>query len=1103
MFLLETIKTTFGVKMKTLLKTALAVSLALAASNALAAKSDEEQSIFSSKTFEAMKLRNIGPAYMSGRIADIAVDQNNPSTWYSAVGSGGVWKTTNAGTTWTPIFDKQAVYSTGDVTIDPSNSNIIWVGTGENNGGRHISFGDGVYKSENGGKTWKNMGLKESERISDIIIHPTDSKTVWVSAQGPLWSSGGERGLYKTTDGGETWKQVLTPENEWTGVTSLLIDPRNPKKLYAATWSRQRTVATYVGTGEGSGIHTSDDGGETWTELKTGLPTGNMGKIGMAISPINPDVLYATIETDNRKGGFYRSQNRGASWTKVSDEVGGGTGPHYYQEIFADPHHFDRVYIASNYSKVSNDGGKTWIPINTKRKHVDDHAFAFHPTDPDFVLIGSDGGIYMSHDRMENWRFMANLPLTQFYKVAPDDAEPFYTVYAGAQDNSTQGGPSRTTRKEGIKNKDWFLTLGGDGHQPAVEPGNPNIMYSQWQQGNLTRHDLKTREGVYIKPQPRPGEPAERFNWDAPINVSSHDAKRLYFASQRVWRSDDRGDSWEPISGDLTKNGNRMHMPVMGRTWSVEAGWDIYAMSEYHTIANFTESPVDEKVLWAGTDDGLIQVTKNAGKSWKKIDLSSIDGIPDTAYVNDIRADLFDSNTVYVALDNHKYGDFKPYLIKSTNLGKSWQSLASTLPEKHLVWRIVQDHVNKNLMFIGTEFGIFFTVDGGQKWTELDGGIPTIATRDVKIQRRENDLVAGTFGRGIYILDDYAPLRALTEKSMEQDALLMAPSRPVKWFQLDTNHTNTDGDDRFAAKNPEHGATLTYFLKESLLTIKEARQKVEKDMVKEQDYPKYPAWEDIEKENQEAKPVVYLEIRDAAGKFVNRVMGKNTKGLHRVTWDMTYATGKAVTGVESSGWSPFNAGLMAIPGIYTATLHKRVNGAVSQLAEAVEFELKPITDSALPTANQEVLKFGKQIAVAQKRITAVNAVLSELNKTMQTLRTAIDRTPNNIASLESRYAQAQTEINAINLELNGLNARDRMGTKPANISSRLGYAMTADWSSYGPTKQHKEQFSYAIKRLDNVSTRIKRLQKTTIPELQKSVIDAGGPWSKGAPLITK
>lgn len=1084
--------------MKKLLKAAVAVSIALSCSPTYADKNDKDE-IFSSSTFKAMELRNIGPAYMSGRIADIAIDQNNPSTWYTAVGSGGVWKTTNAGTTWTPIFDDQPVYSIGDVTIAPSNSNIIWVGTGENNGGRHISFGDGVYKSVDGGQTWKNMGLSKSEHVSDIIIHPTNSDIVWVSAQGPLWSGGGERGLYKTTDGGETWKQVLTPADKWTGVTSLLIDPRNPDKLYAATWARQRSIGAYVGTNEGAGIHTSNDGGETWTELKTGLPEGNMGKIGMAISPMNPDVIYATIETDNRGGGFYRSADQGASWTKMSDEVGGGTGPHYYQEIFADQHQFDRVYIASNYSKVSDDGGKTWTPINTKRKHVDDHAMAFHPTDPDFVLMGSDGGIYMSHDRMANWRFMANLPLTQFYKVAPDDSKPFYKIYAGAQDNSTQGGPSRTMREEGIKNKDWFLTLGGDGHGPATEPGNPDIVYSQWQQGNLTRVDMKTREGVYIKPQPLPGDPAERYNWDAPINVSAHDPARIYFSSQRVWRSDDRGDSWTAVSGDLTKNGNRMHSPLMGRTWSVEAGWDLYAMTEFHTIANFAESPVDENILWAGTDDGIIQVTTNGGKSWKKIELDDIRGIPANSYVNDIRADLYDPNTVYVALDNHKYGDYKPYLIKSTNLGKSWTSLAEDLPEKHLVWRIVQDHVNKDLLFIGTEFGVFFSVNGGKKWVELDGGMPTISTRDVKIQRRENDLVAGTFGRGIYILDDYAPLRSLTEKSMQQDAILFGPSRPVKWFQLDDNHTDSDGDDRFVAKNPEHGATFTYYLKDSLLTAKEKRQEADKKAVEDKKYPKYPSWEAVEAENQEAEPAVYIEVRDSEGDIIKRVDGKTKKGLHRLTWDMKYASTNPLTEKDSK-----NNGLMALPGSYTATLFKRVGTKVTPLSEPVSFELAAIVEGALEGATpQEMEAYGSAVSDAQKRAISATTVLKQLKDTMALLRTAIDRTPSDIAKLEAQFAAIQEEIHAVNRQFYGLKSRDRMGIKPANIMSRLRYARSALGSSYGPTAQHKDQLGYANDSLDSAVARIGTLQSTAVPALQQAVVEAGGPWTSGLPVINK
>jgi hypothetical protein len=700
---------------------------------------------------------------------------------------------------------------------------------------------------------------------------------------------------------------------------------------------------------------------------------------------------------------------------------------------------------------------------------------------------------------MATFRFIANLPLTQFYKVAPDDSTPFYRVYAGAQDNNTQGGPSRTSRSEGIKNKDWFLTLGGDGHQPAVEPGNPDIMYSQWQQGNLTRRDMKTAEIVYIKPQPLPGDPAERFNWDAPINVSSHDPKRLYFASQRVWRSDNRGDSWIPISADLTKNKNRMHMPMMGRTWSVEAGWDLYAMSNFHTIANFSESPVDEKILWVGTDDGLIQVSKDGGKKWKKIDLKKVRGIPANAYVNDIRADLFDANTVYVALDNHKEGDFKPYLIKSTNLGKSWKSLAKTIPDKHLVWRIVQDHKNKDLLFLGTELGLFFTVDGGKNWLELNGGMPTISTRDVKIQRRENDLIAGTFGRGIYILDDYAPLRNLSAKAMENEALLFAPSRPVKWFSLDNNHTKSDGNDRFSAKNPAHGATLTYFIKDSLLTTKEKRQKAEKAMVKEDKYPKYPTWEKIEKENQEPKPSIYIEITDTSGNFVNRVQGKTSKGLHRVTWDMTFGKTSMVVKHKLSG-----ASILAPPGKYTATLFSRNGSKVTQLANPVEIQLQAIYQPSIKAnPEKDVLEFGKQLINAQRRSSSVANVFEEMDEMLKMLRIALDATPNNISSLETDFAEIKDQFYAIKLELYGLKSQDRKGSKPATISSRLSYAMSANWSTYGPTIQHQEQLSYALKALDDVAKRINLLQVKSIPSLQELILRSGGPWVEGDKVIVK
>ena len=564
-------------------------SLAIAQSDG-----DDDAPALSSPTFDAFKLRNIGPAFMSGRIADIIIVPDEPATWYVAVGSGGVWKTENAGTTWTSLFDGQGSYSIGSLGADPSDPHTIWVGTGENHGGRHNGFGDGIYVSDDGGASWEKKGLEESEHISKIIVHPDDPDTIWVASQGPLWSPGGQRGVFKSTDGGETWENTLS-SGEYTGATDLVIDPRNPDRLYAAMWQHHRTVAAYVGGGPESGLWKSEDGGETWTELTTGLPDGNMGKTGLAISPVNPDVLYAAIELDLREGGVWRSDDRGGSWTKMSDMVGAGTGPHYYQELYASPHVLDLIYMVSNTSQISRDGGATWTPLNNEYKHVDDHAIAFRPDDPDYIMFGSDGGLYESYDHTKTWRFIDNLPITQFYKVAVDDAEPFYFVYGGTQDNNSQGGPSRTDNVQGIRNSDWFVTLWGDGHQSATEPGNPDIMYAQWQQGNLTRVDRTTGEFVYIKPQPQPGDAIERWNWDAPILVSQHEPTRLYFASQRVWRSDDRGDSWTAISGDLTRDENRMQLPVQGRQWSWEAGWDIYAMSQYNTITSLGESSAERE----------------------------------------------------------------------------------------------------------------------------------------------------------------------------------------------------------------------------------------------------------------------------------------------------------------------------------------------------------------------------------------------------------------------------------------------------------------------------------------------------------------------------
>ncbi len=507
--------------------------LTLFFSTFISAQDKKDKSLLNSAVLSGVELRSIGPAKTSGRISDIAVDPKDDKTWYAAVGSGGVWKTTNTGMTWTPLFDSQQSYSIGCITIDPGNTNTIWVGTGENVGGRHVGYGDGIYQSLDSGSSWKNMGLKESQHISKIIVHPENSDIIWVAAQGPLWNKGDERGLYKSIDGGENWEKVLGDE-EWTGVTDIIIDPRNPDVLYAATWQRHRTVAAYIGGGPGSGLHKSTDGGETWTELTKGLPGQNMGKIGLTISPQNPDVLYAAIELDKRTGRVYRSDNRGSSWKKMSDEVSGGTGPHYYQELYASPHQFDRIYLANVVARVSEDGGKTFSYLPSRFVHSDYHVVAFKKSDPDCIIVGTDGGIYESLDLGKTWRFMSNLPVTQFYKVAVDDAEPFYNIYGGTQDNNSLGGPSRTVWSRGTLSSDWWITLGADGHQSATEPGNPNIIYAESQEGNLWRIDVTTGEQLFIQPQPETDEDYERYNWDSPILISPHNPTRLYYASQRV-----------------------------------------------------------------------------------------------------------------------------------------------------------------------------------------------------------------------------------------------------------------------------------------------------------------------------------------------------------------------------------------------------------------------------------------------------------------------------------------------------------------------------------------------------------------------------------------
>ena len=1042
-------------------------------------------------SLDAFKFRNVGPAFLSGRIADIVTHPDNDNIWYVAVGSGGVWKTENAGTTWSPIFDDQSTYSTGCITLDPSNPSTVWVGSGENVGGRHVAYGDGIFKSTDDGKSWNNMGLKNSEHISEIIVHPTNSDIVWVAAQGPLWSKGGERGLFKTVNGGNTWKQVLG-NKEWTGVTDIMLDPRDSNVLYAATWDRHRTVAALMGGGPGTAIYRSDDGGNNWKKLEKGLPKSNMGKIGITISPQQPDVIYAAIELDRKQGGVYRSSNRGESWTKMSNTVSGGTGPHYYQELYASPHEFDRLYLMNVRVLTSGDGGKTFNQLPERNKHSDNHAIVFKDDDPNYIMLGTDAGIYESFDNAKTWRYIKNLPLTQFYKVAVNNAAPFYHIFGGTQDNGSAGGPSATDEREGIANKHWYKTLFADGHQSATDPVYNNIVYAETQQGGLHRVDLSTGEQVSIQPQASLGDPHERFNWDAPILVSPHNPSRLYFASYRVWKSESRGDDWTSISGDLTRNEDRITLPIMGRQQSWDNAWDVGAMSNYNTITSLAESPVQEGLLYAGTDDGFIQVSENGGDSWRSIPVTKL-GISSRSFVNDIKADLFDANTVYVALDNHKEGDFNPYLFKSIDKGMTWKSISNNIPKRTLVWRMVQDPVKKNLLFAATEYGIYTSLNGGEAWQKLPG-TPTISFRDLTIQKRENDLVAASFGRGFYVLDDYSALRDFTEENLAKKAKLFSP-RPAKWFVPRSKVGNT-GADYYFAKNPEFGAVFTYHLSGDYKTEKQLRKTAEKKLKNAN--ISFPGWDALDSEASEKSAQIILTINDTDGNVIQKVNQKASKGSHRISWNLSHFNPFAISSDGNTRRSYRRGGTMATPGTYSASLHLEKNGIVSPLDGPVTFEVNPIHEGVLKgTSYEDFNTFRVSLVELLREINGVQDVLNSSTRKHKVMTIALSRSNITPGEIEGQLVDLKIAIDAIEKMLNGSDSRSAIGERnPAGMQNYLSNAMSGMRNSYGPTGVHRKSYETAKKILISVKAKVINIEASILP-IEAALKNAGAPHING------
>ncbi|MHB8839642.1 MAG: WD40/YVTN/BNR-like repeat-containing protein, partial [Gemmatimonadaceae bacterium] len=1056
------------------------------------------KSPFTTEAFGGLRARNIGPAMTSGRIGALAVHPNNPAIIYVGASSGNLWKSMNGGATWQPIMDREGAYSIAFITIDPRNPNIVWVGTGENNSQRSVAYGDGVYKSEDNGRTWKNVGLKQSEHIGKIVVDPTNSDVVYVAAQGPLWSAGGDRGLYKTTDGGKTWEQVLKISDN-TGVTDVVVDPRNPKVVIASSYQRRRHFFTLIDGGPESAIHRSTDGGKTWTKVTTGLPGEELGRIGLAISPVNPDIVYANVEAANRKGGIYRSDDNGVTWEKRADY---NQGSMYYGLVWTDPVDVNRIYIPDVIFQVSDDGGRTLRALGQRSMHVDNHVIWVDPRNTDHLLVGNDGGLYRSWDRGGTWAFFENLPVTQFYDVDVDYDLPFYHIAGGTQDNYSLHGPSRTRSDHGILNQDWVVTQGGDGFVSRIDPEDPNTIYAEAQHGSMVRVDRRTGQRVGIQPSTEPGEAPARWNWDTPILISPHLHTRLYTASQRLYRSEDRGNTWTAISGDLSRQVDRNAQPVMGKIWDPDAVAKNQSTALYGNISAISESPKAEGLLYVGTDDGLVQVSEDGGKNWRRVD--SLPGVPKDAYIARIRASQHDARTVYVAVENHQNGDFKPYLLKSTDAGRTWSSITGDLPARGSTYAFAEDPVDPNLLFAGTEFAGWASKDGGKHWFKLPG-LPTIAVRDLVIQKRENDLVIATFGRGFYVLDDYTPLRRATAASLK-----VAGLEPVRrtWLYMTTLNyggrgKSFQGENFYTADNPPYGAVVTYFLPEALKTKQAKRVEAEKAAEKAGKPISYPSNDALKAEALEEAPTVIVTIYDSTGAAIRTFNGPVGKGFQRVAWDLRAAAGALARprpaggegAGEGGGFGP--TGPYVVPGTYAVAVAQRVDGVVTPIGARQTIEVVNDPAGTVTMADHAARsQFMARQRELQRQVSGAVELANATQTRLDAMRRAANQAPAVPAAVQGDVRAAIRSLRGILEALRGddILAARYEGTPPS-ISQRVGVDM-GRWLGR-PTSTMERDLSIVAEQLPPQLAALRTLVQETIPRIEAALEKAGAPYTPG------
>lgn len=990
---------------------------------------------------KGLNLRHIGPANMSGRVVDLAVLESNPYVIYAATATGGLWHTDNNGVTWKPIFENEATHSIGAIALSQSQPEHIWVGTGERANRQSSGWGDGVYKTTDGGKTWTNMGLKDSHHIGRIVIHPNDPNTVYVAAIGHLWGANNERGLYKTTDGGENWERIIYV-NDDTGVTDIAMDPGNPDILYASTYQRRRRPYGFHGGGPGSGLHKSTDGGKTWKELRNGLPEGEYGRIGISIYRNDPNIVYVSVEQgfqynastayNKRKAGMYRSKDKGESWEFMSDW---NPRPMYASQPLVDPSDASRIYMMNQFSYSSDSGRSFRAPRQTL--HGDDRILWVNPKDSRHVIKGDDGGIGISYDRTKTWLFVTNLPVSQFYRVSVDNAVP-YNVYGGLQDNGSWVGPNETYRSDGILNSDWRKTGGGDGFLSLAHHTEEGIMYGESQYLGLFKLDLKTGQRQSIRPgdpkgrigarrnwdawgpgteEPELGNAMAPGNWDGPFYLSHHDPNTIYAGTNILWKSTDGGSTWTNL-GDQTSKVNRRELLIMGQradenTASLDDG-----IPYYPTLTAVAESRLKQGMLYVGTDDGLLKISSDDGKNWTDV-TSRLNGLPKETWINTIETSGHAAGTAYVAINNYRNNDFNNYVYKTTDFGQSWQSIAGDLPADRVARTLREDPKNPNLLYLGTEIGFFISLNGGRNWTELKNNMPTVAFNDLVIHPRDNDLVLATHGRGVWILDNLNALQELTPQVMNQDAALFSiPTAERINYTRDGAHV---GNMFFRGTNPQRGAIIDYYLKSAV-----------------------------------DKKDIALTIHDLNGNQVKTLRADTTAGINRTGWDMNHK------GISASGGRFSPGGPPVVPGLYTAKL--TVKG------KSYEQQFRVIDDHRLDISIADRKAWSDNLM----EIFGLYGELAEVNRKIRSIGNHVTKLENEKVKVPEKPFNEVKEINRMYREL-----FSRARGLYFSVSGWTG-RMTADQES---------QFAYYKSMHEQLSPRMETMIKKTIPRLNKGLKD--------------